>query len=304
MAYSLDETSVDSGNPVELYLFSYDNKKFTYTSSQYYQSVNVVEEDGTINYYTFNPDYIRRGDNLILGDSSGNIETCTITVPRTNSVALLYQGAPPELDTVRVSVYRKHGEGFTDTVRILAGTVSQVCFKGSDAELTITVESVLNRRIPRGTLSHYCQNCIYDERCTLSKAAWEAQCRVDYSIGGIDGLWVYSSDLALFPDDYFTDGYMQMGSCFRSIQKHTDRRILLKYPIPESEKTIPFTVYPGCNGLFTICADKFHNTDNFSGVPYIEPYDAFLHPVDKGAYWVDGNIVYRDTRGAVHTMQL
>ena len=97
---------------------------------------------------------------------------------------------------------------------------------------------------------------------------------------------------------------MQMGNCFRAIKLHRDRGILLKYPIPLSERTTTFTVYPGCNGLFTECARKFGNTDNFSGIPYIQPYDAFLHPVNKGAYWVDGNIVYRDTNCAIYKPNL
>lgn len=293
MSYSTDEISIEQGQPVECYRFIYNAVDFTYTSSQYPVSLKIGGTD-----YVFNPEYIKRSDSLKLGNSNGQEETCTITVTRANSIALLYQGAPPEFDKVRVYIYRVHGENSQDYIQILAGTVSQVTFRGSEAELTITIENVLKRLVPRGSLSYYCQNNIYDSKCTLDRNQWKLDCFVDTSInGGFDGLWVYSTNLLQYPDDYFTDGYMQMGNCFRAIKTHYNSGIKLKYPIMESEKTLNFTVYPGCNALFMQCATKFNNTDNFSGVPYIQPYNAFTHPVDKGAYWIDGNIVIRDTNG-------
>lgn len=296
MAYSTLELSTENGNPIELYLFTYNNVNYAYTSSQYYQTVSVSTGSSQI---VFNPEYIKRGDNLVLGDSGGNVETCTITLLRTNSVALLYQGSPPEAGKVRVEVFRKHGENNSDVIKIIDGSVSQVTFRDSEAELTITIEDVLNRYIPRGTLSYLCQNCIYDERCTLNAFNYQLDCILD---GAMNGLWLYSKDLLKVEDGYITDGIMRMGNCLRTVKLHKGEGILIKYPIPLSERSLNFTVYPGCNGLFTECAKKFNNTDNFSGIPYIQPYDAFTHPVDKGAYWIDGNIVIRDTHGSIGVM--
>lgn len=288
MSYHSDEISIDSGQPVECYRFTYSGVDYTYTSSQYPIKLTIEGED-----YVFNPEYIKRGDSLKLGNSNGQVETCSITVTRANSIALLYQGAPPEFDKIRLYVYRVHGELSTDYIQIISGSVSQVTFRGSEAELTVTIENVLNRLIPRGSLSYYCQNCIYDNRCTLDRDQWKLEC----DGATIDGLWVYSQDLMSKPTDTYTDGFMQMGDCFRAIKTHFRNGIKLKYPIMKSEESDKFTVYPGCNSLFSQCATKFNNTDNFSGVPYIQPYNAFTHSVDKGAYWVDGNIVYRDTGG-------
>ena len=296
MAYDSDELSVDNGQPIELYIFSYNGIDYRYTSSQYSQSYRI---DGTL--FVFSPEYIKRGDSLKLGDSSGTIETCTITVLRTNSVALLYQGAPPEFDAVKVNVFRVHGEGNDDYIQILSGSISQVTFRDSEAELTVTIENALNRFIPRGSLSYFCQNCIYDERCRLNRDDWALNC---YADGGFSGLWIYASILNTKPSGYFTDGYMKMGSCYRTIKLHQGGGILLKYPIMPSQKSNSFTVYPGCNASFITCAEKFNNTVNFSGVPYIEPYDAFTHPTGKGAYWVDGNIVYRYTDGSLYSPNL
>ena len=74
MAYDGEETSVSSGEPIECYKFDYYDMSYCYTSSQYAQQI-----DGVV----YNPEYIKRGDTLKLGDSGGTVETCTITVPRT-----------------------------------------------------------------------------------------------------------------------------------------------------------------------------------------------------------------------------
>lgn len=296
MSYHADETSTSNAQPIELYLFTYNSLNFLYTSSQYSQSY-VIDNIG----YTFVPEYIERGQSLKLGDSGGTIETCTITVLRTNSVALLYQGAPPELSAVRVQIFRVHGENNNDYIRILDGVVSQVIFRESYAELTITIENVLNRFIPRGTLSYHCQNCIYDEKCFLNKDDYAFTCYVD---GGINGLTISSTNLLEKPEGYFTDGYLKMGNSVRAVVAHKDRYVQIKYPINRSEWSGSFVIYPGCSQLFSICAKRFGNTDNFNGIPYCQPYDAFKHPVDKGAYWIDDEVILRDSRMAIYQMNL
>ena len=97
-----------------------------------------------------------------------------------------------------------------------------------------------------------------------------------------------------------------MGNSLRAITKHESDWVQIKYPLGIDDKTLgKFTIYPGCNGTFRQCAEKFENTDNFSGIPYIQPYDALRHPVSADvAYWVDGNIVYRNTHGSLKQMNL
>ena len=291
MSYDIDEISVSSANPIELYKFSYNGVDYCYTSSQYTQQVDGV---------AYSPEYIERGSSLKLGDSGGTVETCTINVGRDNSIALLYQGAPPELSSITVQVFRLHGLGVSDAIKILDGVVSQVRFKDSIAELTITIENVLNRYIPRGTLSYSCQNCIYDEKCCLNEADYAFRC----TVSGWEGLTIYSSELRDKPSGYFTDGYMTMGNCVRAVTRHSDNLITIKYPITEVEKQGSFLIYPGCSQLFRICAERFGNTDNFNGVPYIQPYDAKRHATTRGTYWVNDNIVIRDTKGVLYSMNL
>ena len=292
MSYRIDELSIDDNNPIELYLFKYYGRTFAYTSSQYAQTVSI---DGA--KITFNPEYIERGDSLRLGNVTDNSSaTCTVSVLRNNSIALLYQGAPPENDTVGLTIYRMHGEKEQDCIKILDGIVSQVRFEDSKAEFTITIESALNRNIPRGKLSYFCHNCIYDAKFGLN----EDDCSIEYMVHDRHGLTYFSTNLTDKPDDYYKDGVMKIGNAYRQISEHKNNHITIKYPIPENEIQNKFIAYPGCNHQFEVCAKKFHNTDNFSGIPYIQPYNVFKNPAGKGAYWVHGNIVIRDTDGFVN----
>ena len=297
MDYDKTEKSVEDGNPIELYMFTYKDSRYLYTSAQYNQSYFIGDSN-----LTFSAEYIRRSESLRLGDSSGTKETCEVTVLRTNSVALLYQGAPPEEDSVRLQIFRVHGENNTDYIQLVDGIVTQVKFSGSEAILTITIENILSRNIPKGTLSYFCQNRIYDSRCFLDMNKLGVKCYLKTR----NGLILFSDQL-LVPqgDDYFKDGFMKMGNCYRQITKHKSNHIKIKYPITNSDLSGSFMVYPGCSNLFTICARTFHNTDNFSGIPYIRPYNAYKHKViNDCAYWVDDSVIRRDTNGELGETKL
>ena len=297
MSFDDSEISVENAQPIELYIFSYGDINYYYTTTYYTQNITLGEES-----YIFYPEYIKRSDSLSQSSSSNSNENCIITVPRSNPVAMLFQGTPPEISSISVQIFRIHGEHSNEYTRILRGIVSQVKFTGSDAELTVTIEHILTREIPRGKLSYFCQNCIYDEKCTIDKENYKHLC---YKENYGWGLTIKSSNLTENVEDgYYTNGYIQMGNSFRQIVKHSGDTILIKYPINLVDRKDEFYAYPGCDNLFSTCHLRFGNTENFTGIPYQQPYDAFRHPVDKGVYWVDGNIVFRDTNRTLYQMNL
>ena len=95
---------------------------------------------------------------------------------------------------------------------------------GSEAELTITIENVLSRNVPKGTLSYFCQNCIYDARCALNIDDYGLKCYIDERM---EGLYIYSANLREKESGYFTDGFIKMGNCIRQIKKHEDNTKLI-----------------------------------------------------------------------------
>lgn len=289
--YEITEASNSGGKPIELYSFHYSGMYYNYTSAV--TNINSMV-DGVST--SFNSEYIKRDDSLKTGSSDGSTETTKIYVTRANSIGLLYQGTPPEDGGVSIIIYRYHEDSPNDLSIILRGVVSHASFQGSEVTLTITIENILENQIPTGTYSYYCQNSIYDFDCKLNKADYEKKCWVDK---GFDGLKVKSTNLLEKPSGYYTRGFIKMGNCWRAVVKHEGEEILLKYPINESEKQGSFTIYPGCDCLFTTCAKVFGNTDNFSGVPYTEPTDSVKNKTGKGAYWVDSSIIKRDSNMAI-----
>lgn len=284
MSFDTNEVSVELANPVEVYIFTYNGVEYAYTSSNFSQSVQL---NGTT--YNCTAEYIYRGDSLKTGAT--NKETCTITMNRTSQIGLLYQGAPPERGGVQVQIFRMHGEGQQDYIKILDGVITQAHFHESEVELTITIENVLNRLVPKGKLSYYCINCIYDNKCLLNMDDWGKKCYLDKH----SGLTLESKNLEDVEDGYYTDGFIKMGHCYRQIKKHKGNTLYLKYPINTQDVQNTFMAYPGCSNLFTVCARKFKNTDNFSGVPYIPAYNVYTRRGvgSPPSYWIDSNMVNR-----------
>ena len=153
------------------------------------------------------------------------------------------------------------------------------------------------RTIPKGTLSYFCQNCIYDSKCQLNQDDYAHTCYVDI---GMYSTVIYSTNLREKPSGYFTDGYVRMGNSYRAVLLHKDNMIKLKYPINEVDVQGSFVAYPGCSNIFSVCASRFSNTDNFSGIPYVKPYNPYTHVVGGGAYWINSSVIIRDTHGFVY----
>lgn len=294
MSYDKKETSLAEGNPVECYSFRYLENQVNLTSSQ-----RALEYNGTV----FTPAYIRRDETLHLGNSGGTMEACKITVGRDSEIAHLYKGTPPEDDSVKVYVYRIHRDDTTDSdkyILLVKGIVSQVTFNDAEAELTVSIENGLNRYIPRGILSYYCQNNIYDNKCRVSMSEHGYVCDLDI---GIEGLRVYSRWLKLAESGYYNEGLLEIGGYKRAIVRHYNDYIELKYPLPDScKEELKFTVYPSCLNTFYLCHTRFNNIDNFTGIPVIPPYNAFTHPTHGAEhlpYWVHATAVRRDTNGEI-----
>lgn len=282
----LIESSEFSGNPNECYRFTYMGLNYNYTSSDHDIMLSV---DGK--QEVFYSVFIKRSE---IKPASEN--TLTVYLELSNSIVTLFKGSPPEKENVRLRIFRLHGQDTLTFDCIFDGDVSQCQFEEAQAELTVTIENYLKCEIPRGKLQYYCNNSIYDTKCTLDKSQYMVTC----NIVSVSGLTLYAEELKGYRDNYFTNGIMQLDNNTRLIEySSSDGYITVRYPFETSAMSGIFTVYPGCDGLFTTCASKFHNTDNFTGVPYTPPTDSEKNPVGGGTYWIDKKVITRDSDGFV-----
>jgi hypothetical protein len=84
------------------------------------------------------------------------------------------------------------------------------------------------------------------------------------------GASLVSPTFATFPNDYFTGGFVEFGLDARWITKHIADTIYLQVPFDSRVITgaIVFA-FPGCDKKPETCRDKFSNSLNFLGFPYI-----------------------------------
>lgn len=283
------EESIYNSQPLECYKFTYAGVAYLFTSAG--QKVVVSTPTGD---ETYNSEYIKRVE-ISPVSSGGSSQASSIKVKRSNSIAMLWQGSPPE-QKVTVEVIRLHSMSNYKYDIILRGTVSMVNFEEEEAELIVTLEDYLKKEIPCGVLSYTCNNVIYDSKCKLQEDDYKIFCYLDI---GIDGLYVKSTKLAEYEDGYFDNGYLIFGNSKRSILEHKGNYVKLKYPFNKDDITGSFYVLAGCDCLLKTCHLKFNNADNFNGVPYCPPTNSEKHKNGVGAYWVDSTMIRRDTNGEI-----
>lgn len=288
------ESSQQDGQPLECYKFIYGPMTFLYTSSRFDVSLTVKDASGITSTEKYTSDYIKR--NNIKPSSKGDSASVAITVDKDNAVAALFKGSPPTR-AVMLTIYRLHEQDHAAYDMIFTGEVTQAAFQGSECELTVKMENWLNRKLPNFMRQFFCCNVIYDVSCRLNKADYAKEIYID----GVQGLTVTAADIAGYDDDYFAGGLMYYGGDIRMISGNTGAKLTLRYPFP----TTPMgtvTIYPGCDQRFRTCAQRFNNTLNFTGCPYVPSKTADGDKVGGGVYWVDAAVVQRDTNGYVGTI--
>ncbi|HIK61157.1 MAG TPA: DUF2163 domain-containing protein [Planctomycetes bacterium] len=283
MSYSVQETSTESGQPVELYLFTQNlgSEKFALTTGQ-----RDVDFDGNL-YVPAN--ISRTSPKISKNASSGNI---TLTFPRTHPYVLRYiVGQPPLPDTC--TIYRGHStDGVApEFVSYFSGEVNGVVFEGDLAKVSLTtIASRMARSVPRRGFSWSCQHVLYDSLCQVSKEEY----RVDAAVTAIgnDGLdldlvtdinWVGDDLAAKVASDalFFHGGLMSW-----SAPNGTQSRTIRAYDGVGHTSTVslPFqgigigdivSVFAGCTHAVQVCRDKFDNVVNYGGFPFVPTSNPF-----------------------------
>lgn len=290
------EKSIDNGQPIELYRFSQGDLDYFYTSN--YEDVSIRIQDGEkIRTEKYFADHVSRAE--IRPNTSGSSAVdMQITMWKDHPVAKLFQGAPPE-SSVAVKIYRVHAGDIERYDVVFYGMISQATFEDSECRLTAKMENWLDKEIPRGRYQYFCQNSIFDANCMLNKEDWQVKVFIDK----VDEVRIYCEQFAEYPDGYFDGGCVYYDKQARRVDSHKGNVVTIRYPFlrpPRNEAVIT----PNCNHLFSVCAERFQNALNFTGFPYVPPTDPEKNPTGQGAYWLDSEVVARDTDGFVGKITL
>lgn len=269
MTYAGRETSIDSGQPVELIRCAYENLEWLYTTADVKIVVGAEE---------YTPEPAMRS--AFEDSDEPEKDSFTITLPRDNPVADLFRVSPPG-GIVSITVLRDHyGENDWQVYR--SGRVINSVLKGNSAELTCeSVFTSLQRTGLRQKYQRACPHVLYGTRCGVNKAAHLETFTVD----SVSGTSIICSAAIGFADNWFAGGVMVYTN---SLNGATERRSIRSSVNATGElvlSTFPFglssgvsaSVYPGCRHTLSDCSSKFSNIDNYGGMPYIpteaNPFD-------------------------------
>lgn len=292
---SIYEDSLQNGQPIECYRFVHKDTTYLYTSDRFDVQL-TIQTNGVTRTEKYAADYIKRQN--IQSQGQGDPVSLIVEVSKDHAVAKLFQGAPPD-KPVRLDLYRLHDQDHTAFDKVFMGEVIQGNFKDSKCELTIKTENWLTKKLPNVMRQFFCNNAIYDTKCRLKKEDWAAFVYIDK----VDGLTVASNQLTAYAENYFAGGLFYYGDNVRMIDSNKEDKLVLRYPFPTTPMN-EVIIYPGCDQLFRTCALRYHNTLNFTGCPYVPPATDKNTKVGKGVYWVDSQVIQRDTDGFIGNISM
>jgi uncharacterized phage protein (TIGR02218 family) len=162
------------------------------------------------------------------------------------------------------------------TVLLFKGRIGTIDKIGrTTAEITVNSDLVLlDIDMPRNIYTANCQHVLYDSGCTIVKESY-----------GLDGVVLAGSTRTTVGWDFATTAYSQGTVTFLTGANAGVRAnikeayasggsgvVILSYPLPNLPAAgDTFRAYQGCDHTKATCADKFSNSTNFRGFPYIPP---------------------------------
>lgn len=266
MTYDAQETSVDSGTPVELY-------QFVGTISSYLLTSYATDYTYQFQSYTSVPG-LRRKDIKKTSTGGSQIGELQIEIPFDHPLAIEYafSDVPPNLSVV---LLRGHSSDPDEAFRVLwQGAVTSFSVKERLATLRVpsAFTLALQNTIPSRRWQGLCNHLLYDDLCQANRLLHDEATTVN----SFSGNTVIVSSLSWGSNE--GDGGEMINNRTgerRTIQSHSGTSITIKLPFTDMQTGDPVTVYEGCDHLASTCDGKFNNLDNFGGfnlVPNLNPF--------------------------------
>ncbi len=262
MTFLARETSVESGQPVEIYHFSIGATNYRYTSA---------EDEIIFGGNTYYPRQITRTDPQQSTDERR--QQIEITIPTTDDVALLFIGVVPG-EKMSLTVTRFHRDDVEAYVlwsgKILGANYTE---QGTKCTLRgVTVEAALSRPIPHFKYQGLCNNMLFDGNCKVVKASF----KYTGTVQAISGNTVTVLGLSSKGVGWAVGGYISASDLdFRLVLSQDGDVLTLMLPFFADPTGLTVDVYAGCSHNRTDCEDKFNNIINYGGFPFVPRVNPF-----------------------------
>ncbi len=258
MTYAQKEESRDSGNALELYLFSNGSQRWAYTTWE-----TPITRQGI----TYNPGQVKLGS--VSQTSDPGRSSTYIDMPISYPLAQGVSRRQIEGD-ITVQIFRGH---FDDIDNEFVSFPKHFVrgFEERDYILRFDIQTLISTMDRDGLSPRYHRNCrhkLYNAQCGVSRAGFSHT----NNVLSISGNVITISGAGNEPDGYWVAGVMaRLDATERFIIGHSGDNLTINRPFSNLSGGEQITIFAGCDLSFTTCDTKFSNSANFGGFPFIPP---------------------------------
>jgi uncharacterized phage protein (TIGR02218 family) len=268
MTYDAQETSTESGQPVELYAFALGANTYRYTSS---------ELPFTDTGFTYNPEAIERSQLVMTTDDK--TERLEVRMPSSTTFAQQFKSTAPGF-TATLTIYRVHRTDGAEEVKLyFKGVVGGLSFTANGRKaivMALPFTSLKAKEIPRYTFQNLCNYALFDGDCKVSEASFShllACTAVSDNVITLTGAGALGAD-------YFEAGFVEYLGEYRLVLSQSTNDLTLLLPFTSDPTGSNVNARAGCKKrLSEDCNTKFSNPINYGGykwVPKKNPFETGL----------------------------
>lgn len=256
MAFSDYEYSLEDGEPIELYRFVINGSEYYLTSSQ------ESYTDVLGNVHAVSP--IKRGE---LKDTNNEASSkVNFEFPYEDSFSEFIQ-TNSSTSTITIDVFKVHLND-PDNEKVLLWSGRVVDKRRSNYKYILSAEpymNYLNRSGMRGHYQRICRYTLYKEGCYADPTPNKQEFTVTGQLGNV--LNVDGSPTPLM----YVGGFVRIkGTKFsRMVLTHSGSSLSLSSGFTNISVGDVVEIFAGCNHSLSDCSNKFNNTHNFGGFPWI-----------------------------------
>lgn len=270
MTFETIEQSVESADPVYLYLFTIGNDEYRYTSA-------ATDHDAMGYTWVSAP---LESDGINLTDKLKQAEF-TVTLPLQHQLSVLIMGYISA--AVGLTVWSGYLSDI-DEEYVVEWVGADCSPKPQGFECKLEFQSIFRMSQSNGltpVFQRRCRHAVYSNNCGLSQDTWGVIAAID----SVAGKYITIPDAALQPAGEFIAGMIKTTSgVYQYIYNHAGDQVELF----EENKALSaevlnsgwdknwgnawdgaaVTLYPGCDGSLSRC-QYFSNSDNHGGMPWL-----------------------------------
>lgn len=273
MTFAANETSVESGRPIELYTFSSALEVLRFTSA---------EDDQLVAGNTYVAIPIKRS--RISQGQEARTASLTIEMPSDESLPSRYVASAPSRVTT-VTIQRLH-RGDSELATFFVGVVKSVAFSDDGRKAKIAVDpaiSATGRQVPHVTFRGQCNNVLYDAQdgglCDVDPES--PSFKFTGAATAVSGLTITVPGLAAFGTGWFDAGTVETsaGLDARMVVRQVGDVLTLHIAFPFNVVGETMIVRAGCAHDINTCSTKFGRVGVYQGwafVPRINPFESGL----------------------------